>query len=64
MQYMACLTVYIITVYLSPDDVLSLPFFLVLQDAGVLPQPAERQLFSCADSSRAETSESHQPSAE
>lgn len=35
----------------------------VLQDAGVLPQPAECQLFSCADSSRAETSESHQPSA-
>lgn len=35
----------------------------VLQDVGVLPQPAERQLFGGEDGSRAETSESHQPSA-
>ena len=34
-----------------------------LQDVGVLPQPAERQFFSCEDGSRAETSESHQQSA-
>lgn len=34
-----------------------------LQDVGVLPQPGECQLFSSEDCSRAETSESHQPSA-
>lgn len=35
----------------------------VLQHVGVLPEPAERQFISSEDGSRAETSESHQPSA-
>lgn len=35
----------------------------MLQDVGVLPQPAECQFFSGEDGSRAETTESHQPSA-
>ena len=35
----------------------------MLQDAGVLARPAERQLFGGEDGSRVETSESHQQSA-
>lgn len=35
----------------------------MLQDVGVLPQPADSQLFSSKDGSRAETAESHQQSA-
>lgn len=44
----------------TPISLLSLH---VLQDVGVLPQPAERQLYRREDGSRAEASESHQPSA-
>lgn len=44
--------------------VLTLSLSLSLsQDVGVLSQPAERQFFSGEDSSGAETTESHQPSA-
>lgn len=45
------------------SDLLLILSFRLLQDAGILPQPAERQLFGSEDSSRAETTKSHQPCA-